>query len=104
MIELELVDDVNDCVVTPDPSTSVNAAKFTIGNTTNDWHIENFSVKVDLVVLDNGLQSSYDSDLLSGASFPIKLPKIAMLLVVIFNTLLSWMAQPIFFVCFPEYI
>ena len=70
VIELELVDDVNDCVVTPDPSTSVNAAKFTIGNT-NDWHIENFSVKVDLVVLDNGLQSSYDSHLLSGASFPI---------------------------------
>ena len=71
VLELELVDDVNDCVVRPDLVASTNAKKFTIANTTNDWHIENFSVKVDLVVLDNGLQSSYDAHLLGGASFPI---------------------------------
>ena len=65
-IELELVNDANDVVVTP----AVNS-EFTTGNTTNDWQLENVQLKCDICNLDNSLQNNYDSHLLSGKSLPI---------------------------------
>ena len=65
-IELELVNDKDDPVVTP----GVDAV-FTTANTSNDWQIENVQLKCDIVTLDNSLQNNYDSHLLSGKSLPI---------------------------------
>ena len=65
-IELELVNDANDVIVTP----GVNS-EFTTGNTTNDWQLENVQLKCDICNLDNSLQNNYDSHLLSGKSLPI---------------------------------
>ena len=65
-IELELVNDANDAVVTP----GVDAI-FTTANTSNDWQLENVQLKCDICHLDNSLQNNYDSHLLSGKSLPI---------------------------------
>ena len=65
-IELELVNDANDVIVTP----GVNGT-FDSSNTTSDWQIENVQLKCDLCNLDNSLQNNYDSHLLSGKSLPI---------------------------------
>ena len=65
-IELELVNDANDVIVTPGVNT-----EFTSSNTTSDWQIENVQLKCDLCNLDNSLQNNYDSHLLSGKSLPI---------------------------------
>jgi len=65
-IELELVNDANDPIVTPDVDTI-----FTAANTTNDWQIENVQLKCDLVHIDNTLQNNYDSHLLNGGKLPI---------------------------------
>ena len=71
VLELELVDEFNDSVVAPDAAVSTDSNKFTTGNTSNDWQIENVQVKCDLVTLDNGLQNSYDAHLLAGNAYPI---------------------------------
>ena len=65
-IEMELVNDKDDPVVTP----GVDAV-FTTANTSNDWQIENVQLKCDIVTLENSLQNNYDSHLLSGKSLPI---------------------------------
>ena len=65
-IELELVNNANDVVITP----GVDAV-FTTANTSNDWQIENVQLKCDICHLDNSLQNNYDSHLLSGKSLPI---------------------------------
>ena len=65
-IELELVNDANDPVVSPGANTT-----FTTSNTTNDWQIENVQLKCDLVHIDNTLQNNYDSHLLNGGKLPI---------------------------------
>ena len=65
-IELELVNDANDVIVTP----GVNVT-FDSSNTTSDWQIENVQLKCDICNLDNSLQNNYDSHLLSGKSLPI---------------------------------
>ena len=65
-IELELVNDANDPVVTP----GVDAV-FTTTNTTNNWQIENVQLKCDIVTIDNTLQNNYDSHLLKGGKLPI---------------------------------
>ena len=65
-IELELVNDANDPIVTPGVDTT-----FTALNTSNDWQIENVQIKCDICNLDNSLQNNYDSHLLSGKSLPI---------------------------------
>ena len=65
-IELELVNDANDVVITP----GVDAI-FTTANTSNDWQIENVQLKCDICHLDNSLQNNHDSHLLSGKSLPI---------------------------------
>ena len=65
-IELELVNDANDVVITP----GVNAV-FTTANTTSDWHIDNVQLKCDILHLDNSLQNNYDKHLLGGKSLPI---------------------------------
>ena len=65
-IELELVNDANDPVVTPGVDSL-----FTTGNTTNDWSIENCQLKCDIITIDNTLQNNYDSHLSSGGKLPI---------------------------------
>jgi len=61
-IELELAD-IDDPVISPGAS-----ANFTIANTTNAWILENCMVKADVCTLDNALDNSYVSHLLSGKS------------------------------------
>lgn len=65
-IELELVNNANDPVVTPGID-----ATFTAANTTNDWQIENVQLKCDIVSIDNALQNSYDQHLLDGGKLPV---------------------------------
>jgi hypothetical protein len=65
-IELELVNNTNDPIVTPGAD-----AVFTVTNTSNDWQLENVQLKCDICNLDNSLQNNYDSHLLSGKSLPI---------------------------------
>ena len=65
-IELELVNDANDPIVTP----GVDSV-FTTTNTSNNWQLENVQIKCDICNLDNSLQNNYDSHLLSGKSLPI---------------------------------
>ena len=65
-IELELAD-INDPVITP----SAWGGGFTVANTTNMWKLENCMVKVDLCTLDNALDNSYVSHLLSGKTMNI---------------------------------
>jgi hypothetical protein len=65
-IELELVNDADEPIVTPGAN-----AVFTTANTSNDWQIENVQIKCDICNLDNSLQNNYDSHLLSGKSLPI---------------------------------
>jgi hypothetical protein len=65
-IELELVNDANDPIVTP----GVDSV-FTTTNTSNNWQLGNVQIKCDICNLDNSLQNNYDSHLLSGKSLPI---------------------------------
>lgn len=65
-IELELVNNANDPVVTPGVDST-----FTVANTTNDWQLENVQLKCDIVSIDNTLQNNYDSHLLNGGKLPL---------------------------------
>jgi hypothetical protein len=65
-IELELVNNATDVVITPNVD-----AIFTTANTSADWSIENVQLKCDICNLDNSLQNNYDAHLLSGKSLPI---------------------------------
>ena len=65
-IELELVNDKNDPIITPGANATFTAAKCS-----DDWQIENVQLKCDLVTLDNGLENSYSEHLLSGKTLPI---------------------------------
>ena len=64
-IELELVDNATDPVI-----TAAADATYTVGNTSNDWQIENVQVKVDVCTLDNALDNSYAQHLLAGKKEP----------------------------------
>ena len=65
-IELELVNDATDVIITPDVDVV-----FTAASTSADWQIENVQLKCDICNLDNSLQNNYDAHLLSGKSLPI---------------------------------
>ena len=69
-IELEIVNDPNEPIVSHYPSAA-GANDFTALNTTGIWNIENVQVKVDVVNLDNQLDNSYAEHLLSGKALPI---------------------------------
>jgi len=64
-IELELVNDMKEPILTP------VGDKFTPGNTSVLWQIENVQFKCDSCTLDNALDNSYAQHLLSGKSIPI---------------------------------
>ena len=64
-IELELAN-VEDPIVLP-----ASAAAFTAENTSGKWKLENCMVKTDLCTLDNALDNSYTSHMLSGKSINI---------------------------------
>ena len=68
-IELELNDNYLDAIV--DPDVEIVADRYNTANTSTDYQIENVMVKVDLITLDNALQNTYDSHLLSGNAYPI---------------------------------
>jgi hypothetical protein len=65
-IELELVNNATDVIITPDVDVV-----FTAANTSADWSIENVQLKCDICNLDNSLQNNYDAHLLNGKSLPI---------------------------------
>ena len=65
-IELELVNNATDVIITPDVDVV-----FTAANTSADWSIENVQLKCDICNLDNSLQNNYDAHLLSGKSLQI---------------------------------
>ena len=67
VIELELVSDATDCIVTP----GINAT-FTVDNTTSNWEINQCMIKCDICTLDNALHNQYVSHLLEGKALPIK--------------------------------
>jgi hypothetical protein len=71
-IELELADPEDPIVVggTVNFDGSVNA-EFTTTNTSAKWRLENCMVKVDMCTLDNALDNSYVSHLLSGKTLNI---------------------------------
>lgn len=71
-IELEIADYL-DPIVTPGSN-----GEFTVGNTTDQWKLENCMVKVDVCTLDNALDNSYTSHMLSGKTMNI-----------VYNTLVS---------------
>ena len=60
-LELELVDEFNDPIVSPDTPAAgqvLDSDKFSITNTSNSWQIENVQVKVDLITLENSLENA----------------------------------------------
>ncbi len=65
-IELELVSDPNEPIV-----TAVVGTEFTAANTSYKWKLENFMVKTDVVVLDSAMDDKYTEHLASGKTIPI---------------------------------
>jgi len=72
-IELELVDDATEPIISNIPATADTGSpnEFALSNTSLLWSISNVQVKVDLCTLDNALDNSYAQHLLSGKSLPI---------------------------------
>ena len=68
-IELELVDDKNEPILSSFSKTTPKA--FSADNTSTSWSINNVQVKCDVCTLDNALDNSYAQHLLSGKSLPI---------------------------------
>ena len=67
IIELELVSDANDPIISVlDAALDISAT-----NTSTSWRIENPQIKADICVLDNALNNEYAALLLSGKSLPI---------------------------------
>ena len=64
-IELEIAD-INDPIIVPGSS-----ANFTAANTSGLWKLQNCMVKADVCTLDNALDNSYVSHLLSGKTINI---------------------------------
>lgn len=65
-IELELADTLEPIVVPTVAGTDGNDAGLTLANTSLSWKLENCMIKTDLCTLDNALENSYVSHLLSG--------------------------------------
>ena len=71
-IELLLVDDFADAVVSYFPTPVAGKENIAAANTIfEDWAIENCEIKVDLCTLDNALDNSYANHLMQGKSLPI---------------------------------
>ena len=65
-IELELADTLEPIVVPVLVGTNGNDVLLTNANTSLSWKLENCMIKTDLCTLDNALENSYVSHLLSG--------------------------------------
>jgi hypothetical protein len=71
-IELELVDDVKEPIISDVPATAADGSNaFALTNCSLLWSINNVQVKCDVCTLDNALDNSYTEKLLNGKSFPI---------------------------------
>ena len=66
-LELELINSSTEPII----SDLDDARPFTAADTSRTWEIQNVQVKVDLLILDNGLDNSYASYLLRGEILPI---------------------------------
>ena len=74
VIELEVVNNNTDAIISPDKKNLPDAAGvtvFTANNTGTDWSIENICIKCDCCTIDNNLNNEYTSHLLSGKALPI---------------------------------
>jgi hypothetical protein len=69
-IELELAD-VEDPIIVPSEARNVNPLLYSLRNTSVKWKLQNFMVKVDMCTLDNALDNTYVSHLLSGKTMNI---------------------------------
>ena len=73
ILELEIVGDNDECVVSPDSYINDgNNDAFTTVNTGTEWSINNCCVKLDLITLDAQLDNSYTSHLLEGRALPLQ--------------------------------
>jgi hypothetical protein len=72
-IELELVDDALEPIISnvPDTAPEAKPAAFSKATSSFLWSINNVQVKCDVCTLDNALDNSYAQHLLSGKSLPI---------------------------------
>jgi hypothetical protein len=72
-IELELVDDALEPIISnvPDTAPQAKPAAFSKATSSFLWSISNVQVKCDVCTLDNALDNSYAQHLLSGKSLPI---------------------------------
>ena len=68
-IELEVVNQLNDCIA--DPDTGNGSTTFTTTNTTTEWEIMQCAVKVDLCQIDGSLENEYSKLLLGGGHLPL---------------------------------
>ena len=73
VIELEVVNNTADAVITPGALNFSTAAEavFKTDNTSTDWSIENICIKCDCCTIDNNLNNEYTSHLLKGSALPI---------------------------------
>ena len=90
VIELELVSNALDPILSSVTATGTNDLLPTIGfitsNTSTTWQIRNVEAKCDLITLDNALDNSYAQHLLSGKSLPINYQTFVSQLQTIENT------------------
>jgi hypothetical protein len=71
-IELEVVNNSDEAIITPGVINPDGTNVFTSTNTGTDWEINNVCVKCDVCTLDNALNNSYVEHLLAGKALPIK--------------------------------
>ena len=74
VLELELVSNFTDCIVSPDVSTDfpdVESTPNTHRSTSGEYELNNCFLQCDVVSLDNDLHNRYVSHLLDGKELPI---------------------------------
>ena len=65
VVELEIVNNLTDNII------SDNGDTVPLANLSTAWRIENCQLKADILTLDNGLENSYASHLMSGGVIPV---------------------------------
>ena len=75
VLELELVSNFTDCIVSPDVSgdfRAIESAPNTHQSTSGEFELNNCFLQCDVVSLDNDLHNRYVSHLLDGKELPIR--------------------------------
>jgi len=68
VLELEIVTNASDPVVSDGSKNYTGAAAYTAALTSQSWQLEQFKVRCDLLKLDNTLQNEFDNQLLGSSS------------------------------------